>query len=338
MTGPKKIVIPAEKFYLEIVKPSLGDIVPEQGYMNGLLGEFTVVDDVVDSRKIVDIRIGKNIMERRDASCKIIYKPVGSASVRRISVTELYGATQFCGQEFYQGCLKQWRNNDPSFLPRVLDFFKRIVRTDLVSNMYFGDTSRVEAAGAQWSTNKFDGIFTHFKQNIASGVIPSNQTFNIPNGAISAANSVVYLEQMFQNRDDFMRILLNGELAFTIDEEWSNAYEAYLISTGMNTVASANYIQDGIQVRAYKGIPIFVNKYFNPILKQITGADAHFGTLTLRGNYMFATDSSYGEGPNLDEALRVWYSNDDLAWKYLQVMKAGTAIIAPESSVVALPS
>jgi hypothetical protein len=338
MPAIKKVVIPGEKFFLEILKPNLGDLIPETGYYSGLLGEFTVLDDVVDSRKIVDIKQASNVLQRRDASCNIIYRPVGSASVRRISVTELYGATQYCGQEFYQGCLKDWRNADSSFVPRIFQFWRAAIRKDLVSNMYFGDTSRVDAAGAPWSTNKFDGIFTHWKQNIASGVLPAAQAFNVPAGAMTPAQAKQYLEDMYQARDEFSKLLMPEELSYTIDQEWADAYELYLESTGTGTSNMTNYVQNGVQYRAYRGIPIMVNKFFNPILRQITGGDAHFGTLTLRGNYMFATDKSYGEGPNLNEALRVWYSDDELTWKYLNVLKAGTAIIAPENAVLALPA
>lgn len=341
MPSLKRVPIPGPDFYQYIILPNLGELVPGANgtsIYSGALGEFTVIDDIADSRKIIDIKPIGNIIERRDASCNIVYKPVGQADVRRLSVTELYGATKFCRQEFYQGCLKDWRAGDPIFVDRILPFFRNAIARDIVSNMYFGDTSRVEAVGAAWSTNKFDGILTQFQKNIASGRLPSGQTFNIPNGTITPANAAAYLKQMYDSRDEFTKLLMPGEISYTIDQEWADAYEDYLITTGQYNSQAANYIQDGIQVRAYKGVPIFVNKFFNPILRQITNADAHFGTLTLRGNYMFGTDKSYGEGPSGNEALVVWYDYNELTWKYLNVFKAGTAIILPENTVLALPS
>ena len=338
MPAFKRVSITGPNFYETIVKPNLGDLVPDANFMSGAMGEFTVLDDVADSRKIVDIKPIGNILERRDASCKIVYKSVGEANVRRISTTELYGATQFCRQEFYQGCLKDWRNGDPVFQTKILEFFRKAIARDMVSNMYFGDVARVEAANAVWSTNKFDGVFTQWKKYIAAGDISGDQTFNIPAGDMTPANAKIYLQELYDRRDDFSRLLLPGELAFTIDQAWAEAYEEYLIQTGSQNSEAANYVQDGVKIRAYKGIPIMVNKFFNPVLKQITGQESHFGTLTLRGNYMFATDKNYGEGPNGDQALIVWYDWEEMTWKYVNFLKAGTGIILPENASLALPA
>lgn len=335
----KRISISGPQFYEEILKPSFGDLISDADVHNGFFGEFSVMDDVADSRKIIDISRYRNIIKRRDASCNIQFDPLGHASVRRISVTDLYSATKYCAQEFYQGCLKDWRNNDPSFIPKLFSFFKKAIREDMITLMYFGDTSRVDAGGADWNTNKFDGIYTVYNKYIADGIIPAGQTMNITNAEITPANAKQYLQDMLDARDPLMEMMADNQVAFYIDKQWADAYEDYLIATGATNGEAVNYVQDGIKVRAYKNIPIFVNKIFKPVLKQITGnQNPHLGILTLRGNFVFATDSKYGEGPNLDVALKVWYDWDELSWKYLNVFKAGTQIALPEHSVLALPA
>lgn len=338
MPAFKKISITPLQFFEEIVKPSFGDLIPDTAVNSGYFGEFVVMDDVPNERKILDITPVSNIIKRRDASCKIVFSPVGKADVRRISTTDLYAATEFCAQEFYQGCLKDWKKGDASFVPRIFEFFRKAIRRDMVGMLYFGDVNRVDANGASWNTNKFDGVYTQYLKYVNEGLVPAAQTFNVPSGAMTAANSVVYLEQAYNAQDEFMDLLDDSEKAFYIDRDWAKAYESYLISTGTNTANLTEYTQNGVKVVAYKGIPVFTNPVFKPILKQITGVASHLGILTLRGNFIFATDSSYGAGPNEDQALTVWYDWHDLTWKWLNVLKAGTQIALPEHSVLALPA
>lgn len=338
MAALKKIVLTGTQFYENIVRPVLGDVVPDQNYTNGLAGEFTVLDDVSSSAKVLDITPVSNILQRRDASCEIKYAPVASGGVRRIEVSELYGATKFCKQDFYQGALKDWRKGDTTFVTKILGFFKRAIKTDVISNMYFGDITRSESSTATYSTNKFDGILTFYRRYITAGAIPAGQTFNVPNGDITPANAQVYLKSLYDRQPEILRVGLPMDKAIYIDRPWYDAYEEYLIATGATNGEAVNYVQDGIKVRAFKGIPIFVNEFFAPVLGQISGAAAHFGVLTFRGNFIFATDKMYGEGPNGDQALVVWYDWDELTWKYLNVLKGGTQISAPELSSIALPA
>lgn len=335
----KRIEISGPQFYETIVLPSFGDNIADSDVRNGFFGEFLVMDDVTDSKKIIEITPIGNILKRRDASCTLIPSYVGRADARRLTVTELYGYVEHCAQEFYQGCLKDWRNGDPIFVDKILTFFRKAIREDLISLMYFGDVDRPDAAGARFNTNKFDGIFKKYQQHIATGRVPGSQTFNIAPGTISPTNAKAYLQQMYENRDELLRLMGKDEQAFYIDQDWADSYEDYLIATGQTNGEAVNYVQDGIKVRAYKGIPIFVNKLFKPVLSQITGdAEPHFGILTLRGNFIFGTDKNYGEGPNLDTALKVWYDWNTLQWKYLNVLKAGTEIALPEHTSLALPA
>lgn len=334
----KSVSISGPQFFEWILKPNFGDRITEADTNNGFFGEFNIMDDVADSRKIIDITRYRNILKRRDASCDIQFDPLGRADVRRVSVTELYGAVKFCAQEFYQGCLKEWRNSDPLFIKNIVNYFRAAIREDFMSLLYFGDTSRVDAEGAEWNTNKFDGIYTQYKKYIADGTVPAAQTFNVPTTDISPQNAKDYLENMFSRQDAWLEMEDDSRKAFYIDRQWANAYEDYLIATGATNGEAVNYVQDGIRVRAYKGIPIFVNKIFKPVLSQIAAPKSHLGILTLRGNYIFATDKNYGEGPNLNEAFKIWYDWNSLTWKYVTFLKAGTQIALPEHSVLALPT
>src|SRR5690348_11368172 len=117
--------IDALAFHAAIIAPAFVDLVPgtPQNY-TGYLNEFTLMDNVVSSKPIIDIKRAQNIMQRRDASCDIIYKKVFGASTRKISTEEVYGATQFCRNEFYQGALKDWRAKDPLFGNKILPYFQ----------------------------------------------------------------------------------------------------------------------------------------------------------------------------------------------------------------------
>jgi hypothetical protein len=64
----------------------------------------------------------------------------------------VYGATQFCRNEFYQGDLKDWRGKDPLFGKRILPYFQGALKTDLITNSYFGDVDRATPVNAIYST------------------------------------------------------------------------------------------------------------------------------------------------------------------------------------------
>jgi hypothetical protein len=339
MPAFKRVSINGPQFFELIVKPSFGDLVPGLGVRNGYFGEFIVMTDVAHERKIIDIRRLKNILRRRDASCHTEYTPIAKAGLRKIIVTELGGGMKMCKEEFYQGCLKDWKKGDPAFVDGIVDYFRNGIATDMMTLMYFGDVELPEDSDPNnFNVNQFDGIFTQYKKYVAANVIKSGQTFNVPNAVISASNAKSYLENLYSKQDSLMSVMLDTDKAFYIDKAWADAYEDYLIASGQGSSESANFTQNGIKVRAYKNIPIFVNPFFNPVLTQIIGANSHFGVLTLRGNFVFATDDSYGDGPNDDEALVVWYNYDEGQWKWRTALKGGTQIALPEHSVLALPS
>lgn len=338
MPGFKRIVISGPNFYEMILKPSFGDLLKGRDVRNGFFGEFILMDDVASERKIIDIRRLKNILRRRDASCATEYAPIAKAGLRKITTTAIGGGIQMCEEELYQGCLVDWESASPNFVDGIVDYFQDAIATDLMTLMYFGDVSLAGNSDPNdFNVNQFDGIYTQYNKYVAGGIVKSGQTFNIPAGSISASNAKVYLENLYSKQDSLMKIMLDSDKAFYIDKAWSDAYEDYLVASGQGSSESANFTQDGIKVRAYKGIPIFVNPFFNPVLNQIIGDGAHFGVLTLRGNFVFGTDKNYGTGPQRNQALVVWYDYEHDTWKWKTALKAGTQIALPEHSTLALP-
>lgn len=124
--------------------------------------------------------------------------------------------------------------------------------------------------------------------------------------------------------------------AFYVSQEIADAYEDYLIATG---VAPAQQYMNGFSKLFYKGIPVLVEPVWGPIMTTLNGGtSANAVILTIRGNFVFGTDKNYGTGPNRNEAFRVWYSDDDMEWKYYAAAKAGTQIGLPQHIVIATTS
>lgn len=336
----KKVVIDSLAFHEAIIHPAFADILPQGFPYTGTLNEFTLMDDVASSRPIIDIRRAQNIMQRRDASCDIIYKKVFGATTRKITVDEIYGATQFCRNEFYQGALKDWRSKDPLFGNKILPYFQQAVNTDVASNSYFGDVSRVGLPTDAWSTNIFDGVFKWIKTYISNNLIPASQTVAIANGTDyyaggGPAAAYALLKSLYEKQPTLMKSWADNDKAFYVSEEISNAYEDYLIATGA-TGGNISYTVDGIKALKYKGIPVLVEKIWTPVITQIKGSAGYAAVLTVRGNFVFATDKNYGEGVDGKTALEVFYDEDKMQFKYRVFMKAGTQIALPEFIIVAL--
>jgi hypothetical protein len=330
-------------FHEAIIQPAFADIIPQGFPYRGTLNEFTLMDDVVSKRPIIDIRRTANILQRRDASCDINYKKVVGASTRQISVDEVYGATSFCRNEFYKGCLKDWRNNDPLFGNKILPYFQEAINLDVASNSYFGDVDRVVAVGAQWSTNVFDGVFKWLKRYIAASVIPAGQTIAIADGtdytgAGGPLAAYTLLKGLYDKQNELMYSFLDSQKAFYVSKEIARAYEDYLISVGADGAGNYLLLENGIKTLAFKGIAIMEEPIWSPIIREIKGSAGYAAILTLRGNFVFATDKNYGEGENGTTALEVWYETKDMQWYYRMFLKAGTQIALPEHVVIALSS
>lgn len=338
----KPFTIDSLAFYESVIQPAFADILPQGFPYKGTLNEFTIMDNVSSKRPIIDIRRAQNIMQRRDASCDIIYKKVFGATTRQISVEEVYGATQFCRNEFYQGALKDWRSKDPLFGNKILPYFQQAVNTDIASNSYFGDVTRVTLATDTFSTSVFDGVFKWIKAYIANGVIPAGQTLTINDGTDyygggGPAAAYALLKSMYEKRPLLMKSYADSQQAYYVSKEIADAYEDYLIQTG-STNGNLTYLQNGIKSLKYKGIDVLVEPIWTPVITQIKGSAGYAAVLTLRGNFVFATDKDYGEGEDGKTALEVWYEQKDMTWYYRLFLKAGTQIALPEFVVVALSS
>jgi hypothetical protein len=331
----KRLMVSALAFFELLVAPQFADLIPGGPY-NGTLNEFSVMDDVSSRRKIIDVLGNRNILKRRDASCNIEFTPVGRASVREIDTDPIYGATTQCDNEFYQGCLEDFRNDDPAFRDYIMKFFLDAIKVDLDSNAYFGDITRADDPSGIWNWNTFDGIFKKYAQYIAAGVLPASQTLTIPAGPLAPLAAFNLLTAMFAKQDPLLKSLPPTMKAFYVSSAVIDGYMAYLQQIG-GAYNIALY-QNGIPQLSFNGIPLLPEPTWSPVLQALNGGtEAHAAILTIRGNFIFATDKKYGE--NTDQGVKsllVWYSWDQLRWKYAMFMRAGTGIALPQHTVFAL--
>lgn len=307
------------------------------GYYNGTLQEFTVFNKVslAKGTPIIDIFTKTNILQRKDASCKTNWKQVAKGSTRRITVEELYSAVEDCQEEFYVGCLKDFRNRNPKFREITLDFFKKITGMDIATNSYFGDVTRLE--NSEFSLNKFDGIFTKYAQYLAG----TNNDYKpqvgavIPSG-VTPAQAWAVFNDAFDRRTRVMRGSMKSDLGFYVDEDLARGLSKYYASIQEN-VGQINQYVNGLPTLNFEGIPVFVEPTWNPILSALNGdAPAHALILTLRGNFIFGTNDEYGGGATLSQGLRIWWSEDDEVWRYKMHLVAGTEIASPMNSVLSM--
>lgn len=331
----KRLMVSALAFFELLVQPQFADLIPGGPY-NGTLNEFTVMDDVSSKRKIVDILGKRNILKRRDASCNIQFTPVGQGKIREIETDPIYGATQECDNEFYQGCLEDFRNTDPKFTDYIMAFFLNAMKVDIDSNAYFGDITRADDPTGLWNWNTFDGIFKKYAQYIASGVLPASQTMNIPSGTLSASAAFSLLQSMFDKQDVLLKSLPPTMKAFYVSGDVFYGYHQYLQNIG--GAYNIALWQNGIPQLSFNGIPLLLEPTWSPILAALnSGTSAHAAILTIRGNFIFATDKTYGERTDQGvKSLLVWYSYDSLSWKYAMFMRAGTNIALPQHTVLAM--
>lgn len=338
MVTMQPMIVRSQAMFELLIQPMYADILPNfNGSYNGTLGEFQVMDGVslAKGTPLVELFGKANILKRKTASCKTDWSNVATSGNRKITIEELYGAVEECQEEFYTGCLKDFRGQAPQFRDKILEYFQKIIYLDLVVNSYFGDITRAADANGKWSWNAFDGIFTKIAAYITSGRIPANQHFTIPSGDVAPADAYDILMDMYDRQDDVLDNEDDNTKAYYVDKPLAKAYERYLQSIGKNSCCGVSYIKDGIPTLSFEGIPIFVEPVWKTVLKALNGGtEAHAAILTLRGNFVFGTDKTYGGGPNLNQGLRVWWSDDDEVWRYKMYLVAGTELIAPQHMVV----
>lgn len=329
-------------FHELVIAPAFADLIPQNFPFRGSLNEFTLMDNVVTKRPIINIRRQQNILQRRDASCDIIYKKVFGADTREISVEELYAGTSFCRNEFYVGDLKDFRSgNMDIFEPKILPYFQQAVNTDILTNGYFGDKDRVGSASDSFSTTVFDGAFKWIGKYIDAAVIPTEQTFAIADGesfSDAGGPQAAYdvLNELYLAQPVLMDAFTDEEKAFYVSKEIAKGYEKYLIATGQ--AFNILYLANGIKRLFFLGIEVLVEPLWTPVITQIKGSKGYAAILTIRGNFVFATDKTYGEGEDGHTALEVWYEKKDMQWYYRFFLKGGTQIALPEFIIVAMSS
>jgi hypothetical protein len=332
----ERLIIDTQQYYTLMVKPHFADLNPV-GDVPGTPGSFTVMDDVSSKKKIIDLLGGGNILERKDASCEIQYKPVAGLKPRTIEADKLYGGTKTCDEEFYTGCLEDFQSQSDKFLNFIIDWFGKIMKKDINSNAFFGNIERANDPNGVWSWNKFDGIFKWYGRYIADGTIAASQTTNIASGALTPTDCFNILQWAFDAQTDIMASLPEGMKAFYVSRKIANGYWKFLKQTG--GANNIGYYTNGSPMLEFEGIPVIIEPLWNPIMNTLNGgAEANACILTLRGNFTFATDKNYGV-QNKDGkyvGMAVWFNVDEQAWKVLSGMKAGTNIAYPELTTIAL--
>lgn len=332
-------------FYQLILQPTFADVAPAfNGSYEGLLQEFSIMPNVSLGlgQGLIDLTSNVGILQRKDRSCNTNWKTVGTTANRRIYVSELYGAVKNCEEEFYDGCWKDYREGNAQFKEFIVSFFNKAISTDIMTNAWFGDVARPDDAGdIGWSWNKFDGIVAQIAKYITSGDIAAAQYFTVTTtgvgGAMTPTDAYNNLKKLFESRSQLMKAMPDLNLAIHLDYEWAYQYGEYLKSTGVNTIFAIDYIQNGVPVLRYNGVPIFVENIWNPVLYALNAsATAHMGIMTIRRNFVFGTNKEYGGGPDLasKQALRVWFDEHDEVWKYKMHLVGGTQLIAPKQIVV----
>lgn len=345
----ENLVLNPAAFYKLIMQPAFADLTPDyNGTYTGMFEDFTVFPQVslAHGQRLIDVFTNTSILQRKDRSCKTNWTALGTSDNRLLTVAELYGATEQCFEQFYDGDFKDFRDTAPKFLSFIVERFKKLIWKDVMTNSYFGDTGRLDdnvadAIIGPISWNKYDGIVKKIANYINLGTIPAAQSTALgalPSGAMTPTQAYNALGAMFDAQNDLMQGLENLDMAFYIDYKWAHQYSRYLIAQGSGTVKSIDYIQNGVPVMSYEGIPIFVNRAWNPVLRKLnkvagTPTEAHMGILTIRKNFCFGTDQTYGGGPLLDKAFEVYYDDHDRQWKTRMDLVAGTEIIAPQHVV-----
>jgi len=332
-----RLELSPQAYYDLIVQPSFSDIPQGQTWYGDTMHLWRVIDNVslVNGLSMVDVFKKQNFLKRKDRSCETVWSKVATTGARKLTVTEVYSATQYCQEEFYDGGLKDLRAKPEVFRNIVFDLLEEGDRMDMLTNNYFGDKDRADDPNGVWNWNTYDGVVVKIAEYNDAGVISDNQILGaLPDGVISPTDAYNIFKEAFAKRTDLMKTLPELSLEFTVDQDLYDAYEQYLVSTGALTTNGVNLIMNGIPTLKFNRIPIYQEKSWNPILRALNGGtDAHMCILTISGQFTFGTNTTYGGGENLDQAVRVWYSKDDDVWKKKMDKVAGTQLRSPQHTV-----
>ena len=323
-------------FYELVVAPQFGDFQDgEVRIPSDEEGDWALIDSPKSKVAIIDIFTSKNVLKRRDATCKLIYTPVARMTPRYIEDEALYAATEDCQAELYHGCMEDYLNDKRLFGQKVMPILEKGVAEDIYVNKYFGDVSRSSDVNGTWNWNKFKGVWTAYTEYAAAGVV-DNPTA-LPSGDITPAAAYNALAAMYADQPAEMDNMDDDDKAFYVSKSVYNAYGQWLITAGGATFSLAE-LQARRAKLYFNGVELRVKRWDGALAALNSGTKAHAIILTLKGNFAFKTDSTYGGGPYGDQAVRVWWSDDDNVWKYQIHLKGGAEIIAPQFSVLAITS
>ena len=323
-------------FHELIVMPQFGDVIDDETgsvtIPSDEEGDWQIMDDVTYQRPLMDLFGGQNVLKRKDATCKLIYSPAARLGARFITTEKLYAETEDCQDEFYQGSFADYeQENFDIFAEKVLPILEKGVAADIYSNKYFGDISRPSDPSGIWSWNKFGGIFGWYAKYVIDGTIPAGQTFAIAAGDLTPQQCHDYIAAAYAKQDYILKNFDADLKAIYVDRAIADGYADYLVMAGYITVEQ----RMGISVVAlkFKQIEIRIKKWDGPLAAMNGGTAAHAVILTLKGNWIYGADSKYGGGPKRNEAIRIWWSDEDNVWKRQIHLKAGTQIAAPQHTV-----
>lgn len=327
--------VSAKAMHELIIQPQFADVLDENGNVtipSDEEGDWQIMDNVVYQRPVMDLFGNANILKRRDATCKLIYSPAARLGVRYITTEKLYGAVEDCQEEYYQGSFQDYQNQDfATMFAQIMPILEKGVATDLYSNKWFGDVTRVSDTTGVWSWNKFDGIISWIEKYLADGTIPSSQSFSIGSGAITPTNANAALDAAYAAQDGILKFFDKSLKVFYVDENLADAYYDYLIQAGITTIADR---MSGKPILYKKGILVKPKKWDGILAALNSGTESHLVILTIQGNFIYGADSAYGGGPNRNEAVRIFYSFDDDVWRRQIHLKAATQIAAPQHLVI----
>src|SRR5690606_26856109 len=152
-------------------------------------------------------------------------------------------------------------------------------------------------------------------------------------------NCYDYLKDAYDKQSSLMKIMPDSGKAFYVNRAIAQGYWRYLKSLGIEAENTIGVYQQGLPALKFEGIPIYVEDVWDEVLRVMNGGtSAHMIILTLRGNWLFGTNKNYGGGAELDQALRVWFDEDDEVWKYKMHLVAGTDLASPEHTVFGVTS
>ncbi len=333
----KRFTLTAQALFLFVIAPHFQDLAPDfNGAYNGSLQEFTLVDDVsmMKGTPILDIFRKANVLRRKDAACEVDWSKIARSGSRRITVDEIYGATKICEVEFYQGCLKDFTDANPRFRDFILDFFRGAVGQDIATNAYWGDVAR--ASDDEFSWNIFDGVMTKIKYYLELNNPDYKPTVagSIPAGKLTPAQAFAVFQSAVDSQTMFMENALPTQKYFTVDYDLAKGLWKYYQSIGERS-GDINIYQNGQPSLQFDGIPVLVEPTWKAILRKLNGGtQAHTCILTLRKNFIWATNKNFNKNLTEGKAMKVWYSEDDFHWKYLLELVAGTEISSPADIVI----